>query len=48
MESGEVIEYWDILDKNRKPTGRTHKRGEFFERDAIPEFDLLEEIELSC
>jgi 8-oxo-dGTP diphosphatase len=21
-------EYWDVLDENRNPTGRTHKRGE--------------------
>ena len=26
--SGKTAEYWDVLDANRNPMGRTHKRGE--------------------
>lgn len=26
-QHGDIEEYWDVLDENRNPTGRTHKRG---------------------
>ncbi len=30
-----MSELWDIYDENRKPTGKTILRSDFFDRNAI-------------
>ena len=36
-----MAEYWDVLDKNRKPTGKLHRRGQPFQNG---EYHVVVEI----